>query len=78
MLFDQNIGCESATGRLDESSMYILRHDLGPSNGRTHAGSATSDATIQAVYRCAQRIDVTPLVVDQKARVSYLTAFGAQ
>ena len=30
-------------------------------------GSATSDATIQAVYRCAQRIGVTPLVVDRES-----------
>jgi len=56
---------ESATERLDK---VLNMHFYGMIWDRPMVelmrGSATSDATIQAVYRCAQRIGVTPLVVD--------------
>lgn len=59
---------ESATNRLDR---VLNMHFYGLIWERPMVelmrGSATSQATIDAVYRCAQRIGVTPLVVDRES-----------
>lgn len=59
---------ESATQRLDK---VLNMHFYGLIWQRPMVelmrGSATSEETIAAVYRCAQRIGVTPLVVDKES-----------
>lgn len=59
---------ESATQRLDK---VLNMHFYGLIWQRPMVelmrGSATSEETIEAVYRCAQRIGVTPLVVDRES-----------
>lgn len=59
---------ESATQRLDK---VLNMHFYGLIWQRPMVelmrGSATSEETIEAVYRCAQRIGVTPLVVDKES-----------
>ena len=59
---------ESAVGRQDK---VLNMHFYGMIWDRPMVelmrGSATSEATIESVYRCAQRIDVTPLVVDKES-----------
>lgn len=59
---------ESATERLDK---VLNMHFYGLIWERPMVelmrGSATSEATIESVYHCAQRIGVTPLVVDRES-----------